>query len=459
MLNFFTTSDKNATPITPIVTTDFTAWLEKQNLRVKTWIKANNFTAKSGSNCLLPDNNGKITEVLLGMENVEDTLAFATLPAVLAQGTWFINANKWSAPKILKCLIAWGLGSYQFTKYKKTDKKLNAKLFIPKFCDYKHIENVINSTFLVRDLINQPAENLGPEELAKSVVAVIKTHKAQITQIVGNDLLRHNYPLIHAVGRASCRHPRLVEFTWGKPTAPKLAIIGKGICFDSGGLDLKPSSGMLDMKKDMAGVAHALGLANMIMTAKLPVHLHVILPMAENLVSGNSIKPKDVFTSRNGKTVEITNTDAEGRLLLADAITRAAEKKPDLIIDMASLTGAATIALGPEIISMFTNNDALAANVTKAFTKEQDLIWRMPLHKPYRELLNSKIADISSCSLSGYAGSITAALFLQEFVPTKTSWMHLDLIGANVKSRPGHPAGGEAMGLQGLFAYIRDYFV
>ena len=459
--DFFGSSIKNTTPITPIVTDDFGSWLKQQPAKIKTWLEANNFTAKAGSYCYIPDSsgNGKIAEVLLGIENSEDVSVFGQLPNILKQGTWHINANKWPTKKITKAAIAWALGAYRFNQYKKSDKQSTAKLFLPKNCDIKYIENVVNTTFLVRDLINQPAESLGPEQLAKTAMAIAKQHKVkQITQISGNSLLQQNYPLVHLVGRASNRAPRLVEFTWGNAKNPKLAIIGKGICFDSGGLDIKPTAAMDKMKKDMAGAAHALGLANMIMTAKLPVHLHVILPIAENLVSASSMKPGDIIKARNGKTVEIINTDAEGRLILADALTRASEKEPDLIIDIATLTGAATVALGPEIISMFTNDDKLANDIAKSFAQEQELIWHMPLHKPYRALLNSRLADIMNCSTSGYAGSITAALFLQEFITSNISWVHLDLHGSNVKTRPGHPQGGEAMGLQGLFAYISNYF-
>lgn len=463
MLKNFVTHSSNALKIHLITTEEFSSWMTQQNNpKLENWLKINDFTAKSGETCFLLNNASEINGILLGLKNPEDYMALAKIPTVVNSNDWELDlTNKSYTPKQLnKWLIAWGLGSYKFNKYKQAENTSNAQLVIPNNCDFSYVENIIKSIFLVRDLINEPAEYLNTERLAEIALEYAQLHQAtNIQHYIGNELLSEKFPLVHAVGRASDNPPRFVEFTWGDINHPKLAIVGKGICFDSGGLNLKPTSAMEKMKKDMAGVAHALGLANMIMTAKLPVHLHVLLPIAENLVAGNSLKPGDIITSRNGTTVEITNTDAEGRLLLADALTRACEEKPDLIIDMASLTGAATVALGPEIISMFCNDDEVANNLSTSFNNEQELIWRMPLHQPYTDLLSSKLADVSNCSMSGYAGSITAGLFLQKFVTDKTSWIHLDLMGANVKSRLGHPEGGEAMGLIGLFHYVKNMFV
>lgn len=462
MLNIFTSNSTHATKIRLITQDDFVTWsTQQENLKYKKWLEINNFTAKSGEYCFLLNEQNNIDCILLGIKNDTDYMTLAKIPTVVFSGDWeldLVNKNI-STESINNFLIAWGLGSYRFTKYKKADKTQEAKLVVPTTSDYEYVENIVTNIELVRDLINEPAEFLNPERLANIALEHANKHNAtNIKYYVGEELLTQKFPLVHAVGRASNSAPRFIEFTWGNINHHKIAIIGKGICFDSGGLNLKPTSAMEKMKKDMAGVAHALGLANMIMSANLPVHLHVLLPIAENLVAGNSLKPGDIITSRQGLTVEINNTDAEGRLLLADALTRACEEQPDLIIDMASLTGAATVALGPEIISMFCNNDEVATKITEAFAKEQELIWRMPLHQPYKELISSKIADLSNCSMSGYAGSITAGLFLQRFVTENIPWVHLDLIGSNVTSRLGHPEGGEAMGLIGLFHYIKNMF-
>jgi len=462
MKSFYTKTAARAVAITPVIQSSFVEWFKKQPVFIKNWVKTNNFQAKSGSFCLIPKENGEISTVFLGVDNYADFWAFGALPQRLKSGVFCLNLENWTELEIQRAVIAWGLGSYKFDQYKKSNATM-AQLVVPHGCDYAYIENVIDAVFLVRDLINQPAEALGPVELAKIVTDIAKKYNAKVRQFIGDDLLKqkHNYPLVHAVGRASSRAPRFVEFAWsgvaakGVKAKPKIALVGKGICFDSGGLCLKPPSGMETMKKDMAGAAHALGLAKMIMTAKLPVQLYVAIPLAENLIGGGSYKPGDILFSRQGKTVEIIDTDAEGRLLLADALTRAAEMKPDLIIDFASLTGAATVALGEEVVAMFTEDDDLANTIVDLLSNEKEYVWRLPLHRNYREMLDSKIADVANCTRTRHGGAITAALFLHEFVPSNIPWIHFDAMGSNTKTKPGRPEGGEAMGLRGLFNYIK----
>lgn len=475
MLNFFTTKHSNtATPIIPIIPSSLKAWLKKQPAPFKNWVENSQFTAKSGSFCLVPTSDGKIESILLGIEDKNDFWACGDLPQHLKNETFYfaidtekndlVNNIVWNTEELQRFFIAWGLGSYKFSHYKKHDdksffaSKTNAKLFVPKSCDYAYLENVVNATFLTRDLINYPAEDLGPVELAKVALDIAKTHHAKCHIIAGDNLLKENYRLIHAVGRASNRPPHFVEFTWGDPRHPRLALVGKGVCFDSGGLHLKPEQHMEGMQQDMAGAANALALAQMIMTAKLPVYLHVALPIVDNVISANAFKPGDIITSRQGKTVEIISTDAEGRLLLVDALHRVAEEKPKLILDFASLTGSSTVALGTEIASMFTEDNALAAAISAATVKEKEYVWHMPLHKNYRHMLDSEIADIRNLSGTRYGGAITAALFLRDFVPDNIPWIHFDLHSCNVKAQPGRPKGGEALALKGLFAYIKEHF-
>ncbi len=319
-------------------------------------------------------------------------------------------------------------------------------------------ERLAAAVFLARDLVNTPAGDLGPEELAAAAVHVAESAGACHRVIVGDDLLAENYPTIHAVGRASTRAPRLVDITWGDPAAPKLTLVGKGVCFDSGGLDLKTASGMRLMKKDMGGAAIMLGLAQAIIDARLPVRLRVLLPCVENSVSGNAMRPMDIVRTRQGLTVEIGNTDAEGRLILCDALAEASTETPALLIDMATLTGAARVALGPELAALFCNDDRLAAALLEASAAEEDPMWRMPLWRPYRKMLDSKVADLNNVSEGPYAGAITAALYLQEFVAPGIPWAHFDVMAWNPQSRPGRPEGGEATALRALYAHIAQRF-
>jgi leucyl aminopeptidase len=337
-------------------------------------------------------------------------------------------------------------------------QKRTPSLFWPKGADKGLVRRTAEAIFLARNLINTPASDLGPAELAAAARRVAGHYRAAISVIEGDDLVKRNYPLIHAVGRASPRAPRLIDLTWGDAKAPKVTLVGKGVCFDSGGLDLKTASGMLMMKKDMGGAATLLALATMIMDARLPVRLRLLIPAVENSVSGNAMRPLDVVRSRKGLTVEIGNTDAEGRLILADALAEADAEKPALLIDCATLTGAARVALGPELPALFSNDDGLAAEILAQGARVADPLWRLPLWRPYRSMLESKTADINNAPESGFAGSVTASLFLEEFVAPTTPWVHIDSFAWNHKSRPGRPEGGEALALRALYAMIEARF-
>ncbi len=352
----------------------------------------------------------------------------------------------------------WALGGYRFERYKSTKARKLPTLVWPARADKARANAMAESISLVRDLINTPAEDMGPSELAAAARALGRSHKADVKVITGDALLKQNYPTIHAVGRASDDAPRLIDLTWGRKSDPKVTLVGKGVCFDTGGLDLKPAAGMLRMKKDMGGGAHALGLAHLIMALKLRVRLRVLVPAVENNVAGNAFRPLDVITTRKGITVEIGNTDAEGRLVLCDALVEADSENPDLILDFATLTGAARVALGTDLPALFCNNDKLAADLAKAGDAVEDPMWRLPLWRPYRQLLESKVADINNVSEGGFGGAITAALYLQEFVKDTTPWAHFDMMAWNVAGKPGRPAGGEAQALRAVFEMLEKRY-
>jgi leucyl aminopeptidase len=449
MLSCFTqTPADQCIPVTLLTTTDFPAWLDKQDAMVKTWLKSINFRAENGSMSVIPGANGQISRAVLCTNGTSNFWSAGSLPTSLPEGVYTLESNNRDSDA-----IAWGLGAYQFSRYKTFSKK-PAQLSLANTSDPEAIQNIVESIYLVRDLVNTPTDDMGPSELAAAAATLAKDYSAKITQIIGDDLLKQNYAAIHTVGRASDDAPRLIDMRWGSEKHPKVTLVGKGVCFDTGGLDIKPSSGMLLMKKDMAGSAHALGLARMIMQAQLPIQLRVLIPAVENAIAGNAYRPGDVIKSRKGITIEIGNTDAEGRVILADALTEAVSEKPDLLIDLSTLTGAARVAVGTEISALFTNSDSLAAAISQHADKTTDPVWRLPLYAPYRESLNSTIADINNNASDSYAGAITAALFLKEFVPDTIPWMHFDMMAWNVKARPGRPVGGEAMALRALFSYL-----
>lgn len=441
------------TGIAPVTARDLKAWLKRQPAAIRRWVEDNGFKADPATHLKLPARAGGIGAVLLGIEPGTDIWSYGALPLALPEGRYRIDA-KLAPAAASAAALGWALGSYRFTRYKKP-KRAAAKLLWPAEADRGHVERMARSAFWIRDLINTPADDMGPAELAGEAAALAKEFRANCKVIVGDQLLKQNFPMIHAVGRASARPPRLIDIRWGR-SGPKIALVGKGVCFDSGGLDLKPASGMLQMKKDMGGAANVLGLARAIMAAKLPVQLRVLVPAVENAVSGNAYHPLDIVKTRKGITVEVGNTDAEGRLILCDALAEADSDDPALIVDCATLTGAARVALGTELPALFSNDDATAETLLRHGREQQDLFWRLPLHKPYRRMLDSPIADINNVSQGGHAGAITAALFLAEFVRPRTRWVHLDMMGANASSRPGRPEGGEAFGLRALFAYVAE---
>lgn len=451
---FVTRHVKNIVPIKIILQSEYPKWLAKQTNFVKQWLMTNQFRGEAGNISLVPDANGKLQFVALCDAEVKNFWSVGHLPFALPEGIYQFDVK---LPDYQQLAIAWGLGAYQFTRYKKPTRQA-AQLFIPNEAAPDYINNIVESSYLVRDLINIPADDLGPSEFAKVVDELAKTYKAKVKHIVGKDLLKQNYSLIYAVGRASDDDPRLIDLRWGNKKNPLITLVGKGVCFDTGGLDIKPSSGMLLMKKDMGGAAHVLGLARMIMEAELPISLRVLIPVVENAVAGNAYRPGDILKARKGITVEIGNTDAEGRLVLADALTEAVSENPDLLIDISTLTGAARVALGTDLPALFVNRDDVAHDVIQYSNQEYDPMWRMPLFAPYRELLNTPFADINNVGMDSYGGAIIAGLFLKEFVPDNIPWMHFDLMAWNLKSRPGRPQGGEAMTLRALFAYLLERF-
>jgi leucyl aminopeptidase len=438
-------------PVSIITASGFPRWLEAQNAVVKNWLTATNFRGENGNTSLIPDETGKLVRVIHCLNDAKNFFGVGALPTALPEGIYSLDAENTTQND--RYAIAWGLGAYQFSRYKIYHKK-PAKLDLAHINDVDHVINTVESIYYVRDLINTPTDDMGPTELADFTVALGKHYSATVDQIIGDDLLKKGFATIHTVGRASDDAPRLLDLRWGDDKHPKVTLVGKGVCFDTGGLDIKPSSGMLLMKKDMGGAAHVLGLARMIMQANLPIRLRVLIPAVENSIAGNAYRPGDIIKSRKGLTIEIGNTDAEGRVILADALTEAVSEKPDLLIDMTTLTGAARIALGTELAALFTNSEELATAMSQHAELQSDPIWRLPLFALYRDALNSSIADINNSSSDSYAGAITAGLFLKEFVPDEIPWMHFDMMAWNLKTRPGRPQGGEAMALRALFSYL-----
>jgi leucyl aminopeptidase len=420
------------------------------------WAAAAGFTAAAGSVLLVPDGRGGVGAVLFGLGKTaaeRPPLLAGKLATALPTGT-FRLASGFDDPTL--AVLAFALGAYRFTRYRAVNGAA-PRLVVPDGVDAARLSRIVDGVTLARDLVNTGANDLGPAELADAAAALARRPGAAVSVISG-EALAADFPLIHAVGAAAApaRQPRLVDIAWGDPGHTKVTLVGKGVCFDSGGLDIKPSSGMLLMKKDMGGAANVLGLAHMVMDAKLPVRLRVLIPAVENAISAAAFRPGDVIRSRKGLTVEIGNTDAEGRLVLADALTLAGEEKPDLLVDLATLTGAARVALGPDVVPFFTADDGLAADLARHAAAVADPVWRMPLWQPYMALLDSKLADINNAGASPHAGSITAALFLSRFVPEGVSWLHGDIFAWTPSARPGKPEGGEAQMVRALYALIEE---
>ncbi|GLK73832.1 leucyl aminopeptidase family protein [Ancylobacter dichloromethanicus] len=417
--------------------------------------EATGFKAEAGALLVLPAADGAIAGVLFGCEgSPRDPLTFGRLATTLPAGDYAI-AHPPADPRL--AALGFLLGGYRFTRYGKRPVA-DVRLVVPDGTDEAYLRRTAEAVALTRDLVNTPANDLGPAEIEAAVRALASRFGAQVEVTSGDDLLAANFPLIHAVGRASPRAPRLIDLSWGDPGAPKVTLVGKGVAFDTGGLDIKPSSGMLLMKKDMGGAANAIGLAQMIMARALKVRLRLIVPAVENSIDGSAFRPGDVFASRKGLTVEIGNTDAEGRLILADALSLADEEAPELLIDFATLTGAARVALGPQLPPAYTGDDTLAADLARHGAAEADPSWRMPLWPPYASMLDSRIADLNNAPSGGFAGSITAALFLQRFVTRAGAWLHLDIFAWNPTTRPGRPEGGEAQTIRALDALIAERY-
>jgi leucyl aminopeptidase len=415
------------------------------------------FEPKAGQSLLLPGADGALTDVLFGIEPADspqkDRFLPGRLPGLLPAGTYrFANAPH----DARLAALAFALGSYKFTRYRKAEPN-GARLEIPDGLDGADLSRIAEGVALARDLINTPANDLGPAELEQAARDLAAKHGGAIQTIIGDDLLQQNFPLIHAVGRASPRAPRLIDLTWGDLAAPKITLVGKGVCFDTGGLDIKPDTGMLIMKKDMGGAANVLAAAHMIMDARLKVRLRVLIPAVENAISGDAFRPLDIYRSRKGITVEIGNTDAEGRLVLADALALADEEAPELIADMATLTGAARVALGSELPPFFTHDDKLAADLARHADAERDPMWRMPLWRPYEAMLDSKTADINNVG-GPQAGSITAALFLSRFVTAAKAWAHFDIYAWTPSAKPARPDGGECQVARALYALLKERY-
>ena len=442
----------------PIYFVDAKSFGEEQgglDPRARAFARAAGFEPKPGRHLLLPGNDGapNLAGVLFGIDTPDaparNSFAPGRLPGLLPSGTYrFVNALD---ARI--AALAFALGTYSFARYRKPEDR-NVTLELPAGVDGSDLTRIVEAVFLARDLINTPTNDMGPAELENAARALARRHDARVRSFVGDDLLRENFPLIHAVGRASALAPRLIDLTWGDPAHPRVTLVGKGVCFDSGGLDIKPSSGMLMMKKDMGGAATVLALAHMIMSRGLKLRLRVLIPAVENAISGSAFRPLDVYLSRKGITVEVGNTDAEGRLVLADALALADEEAPDFLVDMGTLTGAARVALGPELPAFYANDEGLAAELLRIGAEENDPFWRLPLWSPYLTMLDSKVADTSNVSTSGFAGSITCALFLSRFVSAAKAWLHFDIYAWTATAKPGRPEGGECQVARALYAHL-----
>lgn len=457
MVSCYTAHQDEAIPVQLVFTEKYDKWLAKQDEASKNWLLANDFKAKSGQMCLIGNGSGHLTRVVLGIEDEQDIFQVGSLPQRLNKGTYQLDSDL-SNHQLELATIAWGLGSYQFTPYKK-QPPIESKLSINSSLNMDEIESISKAIYLIRDLINTPTEDMGPGELANAVNEIAKEFSAEFSEIIGDDLLDKGFPCIHAVGRGSVHDPRLLDLRWGDKKHPKVTLVGKGICFDSGGLDLKPPAGMLLMRKDMAGGAHVLGLARMIMAAKLPIRLRVLIPTAENAVSADPYRPGDILSSRKGITIEVTNTDAEGRLVLCDALFEASSEKPDLLIDIATLTGAARVALGADISAVFTEENELFSQLETISKEHLDPIWRLPLYQPYRKMLESRVADmVNACLTPMSAGASIAALFLQKFVDKEVPWLHFDIMAWNRKNFPGRPEGGDAFAVRALYQLLKQRY-
>lgn len=443
-------------PLFLVTTKNHPAWVKSQPKHWQTWLALHAFKAKAESHVLLPNANGSLGGVAIGVGDAWSLWSIADLPTKLPAGRYYI-ATTISPEDATSLLIGWKLGGYQFTRYKKGDK-IEATLDTPEKADADLANAFAESITLARDLINTPANDMHTLALTDAARKVAGKYKVTPKVIVGEQLVKQNYPAIYAVGKASHSPPALVDFTWGNPKHKKVTLVGKGVCFDTGGLDIKSSSNMQLMKKDMGGAANMLALANLIMATKLPVRLRVLLPIVENAVGGNAMRPSDVIATRKGLSVEVGNTDAEGRLILSDALAEVDKENPDLLIDAATLTGAARVALGADVPAFFTHDDQIAAALMRHADRCNDPLWRLPLVKDYAKKLKSAIADLNNDPASSYGGAISAAIFLDRFVEKCKHWVHIDMMAWNPSARPGRPTGGDAQAIRALFSMIKETY-
>jgi leucyl aminopeptidase len=444
---------RRAIPLTPVTRRAWPAFAKTLGARQQRWTQSSGFEGQAGAFCPLPDAHGGTARVVRGIDESSPSFALGSFPYRLPAGDYRLDGDVLSAHD---AALGWALGSYCFTKYHEPRTE-PARLLLPRTV-LDEVEPTIDAITRVRDLVNTTAQDLGPAEVCAAVREVADRFGAKCREWSGDGLLKAGFPTVHAVGRASPRAPRVIEMRWGDPKHPLLALVGKGVCFDTGGLDLKTHDGMRWMKKDMGGAAHALALAQLVMASQLPVQLLLVIPTVDNAVAGDAMRPGDVIRTRAGITVEVDNTDAEGRLILCDALALAVESKPDLLVDFATLTGAARVALGPDLPAVFANRDDVAGELLGAADAQHDPVWRLPLWQPYRTMLVSSIADTCNTGASRHAGAITAALYLQHFVPSSVPWLHVDVYAWNDGERPGKPRGGDAQSLRAFHAFLQQRY-
>lgn len=445
-------------PIKTVIEAEYAHWLEHLATPQKQWLQALDFKAQAGKYCFIPNEQAGLDAVVLVLKNDQDFLSVSCLPSVLPPGCYELETQY--DYLLDRMLLAWGMAFYQFERYCVSSSPCLSELIIPQGMDVAPILSKLSSINLVRDLINTPTEDMAPQHVANIARDIAEQFSAQFREIGAEALIAEGFPLVHAVGRAAtdvARQPRVIELSWGEQGKPLVSLVGKGVCYDTGGLSLKSTKSMFRMKKDMGGGAHVLALARLIMAMQLPVRLQVLIPLVENAVSGNSYRPGDVFMARNGVSVEITNTDAEGRLVLADALVAACEQQPDLLIDMATLTGAARVALGPEVSAFMTSDAALSDSLVRCGRQCQDLMWPLPLHAPYMTYLKSDIADMTNCATNGFAGAIVAGLFLQKFVTVPT-WLHCDIYAWYDKASATPLKAAAATGLLALWSMLCERY-
>ena len=457
------TTPGSVTGITLLHEEEFNQWFQQQPRRVQVWVELQAFHAERNKLLMIPGEQGSLESAVLGLgkQEAEATVTLwnaAGLVDRLPEGHYQLQTGL-SPSALQQFVLGWEYGQYRFDRYKQKPESKIRNLVLDSGINIDAVTSIHAACTLARDLINTPANELTPQVLAQQAVEMAQTHGALVRRYAGDELLHAGFPTVHAVGRAATAPPELVDFVWGNPEHPNVTLVGKGVCFDSGGLDIKPASGMLLMKKDMGGAACTLALAQLVMAVKLPVRLRVIIPCVENAIAGNSFRPGDVIKTRSGLSVEIGNTDAEGRLILCDALALADEEAPDLLVDMATLTGAARVALGPELPALFTRDAQLGSELMSIGLREADPVWHLPLWAGYDDELSSKIADLNNVSSSGFSGAIIGGLFLQRFVKNAKQWVHLDLYGWNAKDRPGRPVGAEAQCVRMLFGYLTGRYL